>query len=116
MRVVGPSTLGWLFSRGAHGETRRALRRDVSAMSRVGLRDALTAATSFDTERWLPRIAAPTLVLAAGQNPISRRQGRRIADGIARSTFEELPGGHMLHTDCPDLLYPRIDAILEGRP
>lgn len=116
MRVLGPSALGWLFSRGTKGATRQSLRRGLSAMSRDGLRDALTAATTFDTEHWLPRIAAPTLVLAAERNPISRRQGRRIADGIAGATFEELPGGHMLHTDCPDALYPRIGAFLENRP
>lgn len=114
MRVAGPRAIGWLFSRGAEGETRRALRQGLSAMSRDGLRDALTAATTFDTERWLPRIATPTLVLAAERNAISRRQGRRIADGIAGAAFEELPGGHMLHTDCPEALYPRVAAFLGG--
>jgi pimeloyl-ACP methyl ester carboxylesterase len=116
MRVVGPRGLGWLFSRGTEGDTRRTLRRGLSAMSRDGLRDALTAATTFDTERWLPRIGMPTLVLAAERNSISRSQGRRIADGIPGATFEEVPGGHMLHTDCPDALYPRISAFLGGRP
>ena len=116
MRVLRPSALGWLFSRSAEGETRLALRRELSAMSREGLRDALKAAASFDTERWLPRIEAPTLVLCAAENRISRRQGRRIADGIAGAMFAELPGGHMLHTDCPDALYPRIHAFLEHRP
>jgi 3-oxoadipate enol-lactonase len=115
MRVAGPRALGWLFSRGTEGETRRALRRGLSAMSRDGLRDALTAATTFDTKRWLPDIRTPTLVLAAGRNSISRRQGPQIADGISGATFEELPGGHMLHTDCPDILYPRIRRFLGGR-
>ena len=116
MRVVGPRALGWLFSRGTAGDTRRALRSEVSAMSRDGLGDALTAATTFDTERWLPRIGAPTLVLASQRNAICRRQGRRIADSIAGAIFEESPGGHMLHTDCPDVLYPRIGAFLGDRP
>lgn len=114
MRVLRPSALGWLFSRGTEGATRQTLRRDLSAMSREGLRDALTATTTFDVEPWLPRIVTPTLVLAAERNPISRRQGRRIADGIAGATFEELPGGHLLHTDCPDALYPRVAAFLRG--
>lgn len=116
MRVLRPSAVGWLFSRGTEGATRRALKRGLSDMSREGLRDALKAATTFDTERWLPRIGVPTLVLVAGQNPISRRQGRQIADGLKDATFEELPGGHLLHTDCPDTLYPRIGAFLQGRP
>jgi pimeloyl-ACP methyl ester carboxylesterase len=116
VRLLGPAAVARLFSLGAQGETRRALRRDLASMTRGGLRDALNAATSFDVARYLAAIQAPTLVLAAAENKLTRRQGGRIAGAIGTATFEELPGGHMLHTDCPDAFYPRIAAFLrDGR-
>ncbi len=113
VRVLGPGAVARLFSLGAQGETRRALRDDLASMTRGGLRDALNAATSFDVERYLPAIEAPTLVLAAAENALTRRQGREIADAIGGADYEELPGGHMLHTDCPKHFYPRVAAFLE---
>ena len=72
--------------------------------------DAFLAHTTADR---LQHIAAPTLVLAGGQDICTPpRYGRVVADGIPDAQFEELAGeAHQPFQEVPDEFNARIDAF-----
>lgn len=61
----------------------------------------------------LARIVAPTLVLAGRDDWIAPPGAvRRVAEAIAKATFEELDSGHFSILEAPERLTRRIEAFL----
>jgi pimeloyl-ACP methyl ester carboxylesterase len=73
----------------------------------------LAAFTAYDNQGRLGEIAAPTLVLAGGEDIIaSPRHGRMVADAIPGARFEVMPGeAHQPFQEVPDQFNERVDAF-----
>jgi 3-oxoadipate enol-lactonase len=81
----------------------------------------LDAFLNDDTTDRLPRIAAPTLVLAGGSDSTARPElGRVVADAIPGARFEVLEGeAHQPFQEIPDRWNALVDAFwqdVEARP
>lgn len=68
----------------------------------------------IDLTAQLPRIAAPTLVLAAAHDQmIPAHHSAALAAGIAGAQYDELPTGHLAIYEAPELLVARVLAFVE---
>jgi pimeloyl-ACP methyl ester carboxylesterase len=73
----------------------------------------LAAFMDYENLARLPEIAAPTLVLAGGEDIIAPpRHGRMVADAIPGAQFEVMPGeAHQPFQEVPDQFNERVDAF-----
>lgn len=71
--------------------------------------------TTFDLRPALPRVSAPTLVVAGEEDFILGPEScREVADGIANARLEVLDGvGHMPWVEAPEAFYATVESFLE---
>ncbi|MEZ4408395.1 MAG: alpha/beta fold hydrolase [Polyangiales bacterium] len=71
------------------------------------------AAALHDASGALTSVRAPTLVLAAGEDPVMGTAGpRALAEGIADARFEVIEGaGHDLTAERPEAVASRVAAF-----
>lgn len=113
-RVLGPDTLAHLAGLSDTPATVEALRSGIRSLDKGSLNDALEAAITFDGRPLAPRITAPTLILVGARNAATHVQGLAMSVAIPDAALDVLPGGHMLHTDCPDAFYGAVRDFLKG--
>ncbi|MFF4698388.1 3-oxoadipate enol-lactonase [Streptomyces chattanoogensis] len=92
-----------------------ALRRTVTPAGYAACCDALAA---YDLRAELPRIAAPTLVIAGREDPATPpAHARELADGIPGATLLELPGAaHLANAERPAQVLAALLAHATGIP
>lgn len=91
----------------------QAIRQTVATLAPGFARQAELDARIDLTEQ-LPRIAAPTLVLAAAHDHmIPPHHGQALAAAIPGAEYDELPTGHLAIYEAPELLVARVLAFLE---
>jgi pimeloyl-ACP methyl ester carboxylesterase len=108
----------WIYTARAHNDgTVDAIVDEVLAFphkqSTEDLLASLTAFLAHDTSDRLPRIAAPTLVLAGGSDMTSRPElCRAVAELIPGARFEVLEGeAHQPFQEVPEEWNARVDAF-----
>ncbi len=114
MRALGPRGIAWLSSLGQTETTAAELKRQLSKVSRETLKDTVRAAFDYDGRKRLHEIRCPTLVIVGAANNATHRGAPLAADAIPCARFVTLPGGHMLHTDCPDALTTAVTEFVTG--
>jgi 3-oxoadipate enol-lactonase len=93
-----------------------ALAQDCIAHTPDGAyRDTVLAMPGFDQRDALPRIVAPTLVLAGGKDPNAPAAAmQRMADRIPGARFVVLDGvGHLAHLEQPARFNAALDEFLQ---
>jgi 3-oxoadipate enol-lactonase len=85
-----------------------------SIMPMAPLNSATRALYDFDLSRDLPRIAVPTLVVAGGEDVLTRPEGmEEIAALIPRAEYRLIVGaGHMIPVEQPEPLAVLLDSFL----
>lgn len=110
--------LAWLTAR-AYGRTaasRTLVQRDIAAMEGENFRRLWRLIDTYDGRENLSRVRCPTLVLLAGANRRTHRQGRLMAEAIPGARLQVLPGtGHLLNVDAPEAFNRALVAFLESR-
>ena len=78
------------------------------------LQDAFTASVSHDVREFAPRIAQPTLLVAAQQDDITPiEKERELARLFPRAELVEIPGvGHLIHYETPAAAAAAITRFL----
>jgi pimeloyl-ACP methyl ester carboxylesterase len=72
------------------------------------------ANTTLDIAEFLPRVTAPTLIVASGDDRIvPPRHQHELADRIPQATLLRVPGGHGLPAENPALLNAKITEFLD---
>jgi 3-oxoadipate enol-lactonase len=91
--------------RAAHPEVIERMRGQLTATPREGYAGCCEAIAAMDLTGDLGSVAAPTLVLAGGEDPATPPEhGRRIAELIPDARFEVVsPGAHLANIERPDL-------------
>ena len=80
-----------------------AARNQLTGTEPVGYAGCCAAIAAMDQRAGVPRITAPTLVIAAADDPaIPPRHGREIADAVPGARFELVPGAHIAAIESPD--------------
>lgn len=89
--------------------------REVDPEGYAACCDALAA---YDLRADLPRITAPTLVVAGRDDPATPpAHGRELADGIPDSTLAEIPhASHLANTEQPERVLTALVEHLTGPP
>lgn len=104
MAEAAPAMLDGVFAEGTHPETVRMAADAMAAIPEDVYRETLRCLTTFDRRADLPRIAAPTLLIAGeldGAAPL--KTVRRMAEAIPGARLVVVPGaGHMVHLEKPD--------------
>lgn len=118
MASVADTLLGRFFTpayaarRTEHFET---VRQTLLAIEPVGYAGCCAAIRDMDLVPLLPRISAPTLVIAGSADPSTPPDmGRRIANAIPRATFTELPSAHFSPSECPARFTTLAVRFLQG--
>ena len=78
------------------------------------LRDAFVASVSHDVRAFAPRIAQPTLLVAADRDDITPIEAERHLQTLfANATLVEIPGvGHLIHYETPDQAAAAVTRFL----
>ncbi len=89
--------------------------RNMASMDRQFMLAALHEANFFDARPLLPRIQAPTLILAGGKDhAVPMHNSKELASGIKGSRLEVLPeGGHTLIWADPDFVLDTTERFLQ---
>lgn len=114
--AVAPAIYGGRYRTDRAMVEAHAAERTSRPLSRAGYLAQLAAASCYSSLPGLALIAAPTLVLAGGDDPmVPVCNARLIARWVAESTLEVLPGaGHLLLIDSPETVGPIIDRFLSS--
>jgi pimeloyl-ACP methyl ester carboxylesterase len=105
---------GWLSGLGEAAATQAEMRYQFGKLDRPRVAAALEAAIRYDGRPRLARIAVPTLIIVGRRNAATHRGAKLMAAEIPEAAFQELAGGHMLHTDGPLRLRRAIEEFLRG--
>lgn len=93
-----------------------AVRDMVATQNWPGMAQQTAVDLSLDVSAAAARIAAPTLVLGSAQDHmVPTAHARALADTIAHSTYQQLPGGHLAPMEQPDLIAAYIRAHVQER-
>jgi pimeloyl-ACP methyl ester carboxylesterase len=95
-----------------------ALAEVITAMASTppeAYRTTVTCLTTFDRRADLPRIAAPTLLLAGERDPLAPpRTMQRMAEAMPDAHLVVLPGaGHLAHLEVPVTFAAAVHAFLD---
>lgn len=104
MAEAAPEMLAGVFADGADPDAVRRAAAAMAAIPEAVYRDALRCLTTFDRRADLPRIAAPTLLIAGELDQAAPlRTMRRMAEAIPGARIVVVPrAGHMAHLERPD--------------
>jgi 3-oxoadipate enol-lactonase/4-carboxymuconolactone decarboxylase len=96
----------------------RTLLADLAQADPGGYAACCEALAGFDARAQLGRIAAPTLVVAGRQDPVTPPEhARELADGIDEATLLELPGAaHLAGVERPEAVADALLAHLRSVP
>ncbi|MFI2188114.1 3-oxoadipate enol-lactonase [Streptomyces sioyaensis] len=95
--LVGTAPGRWFTPGFTHSGTAAALLADLRASDPAGYAACCDALAGYDLRAELPRITAPTLVIAGRSDPATPpSHARELADGITGSTLLELPAASHL--------------------
>jgi 3-oxoadipate enol-lactonase len=102
------------FRAGRPGEVARA-REMILSTSPEGYAAACAAVRDADLRGALPRVTAPTLVVAGTSDTATPpSQGRALAEGISGARYHELPVAHLSALEAGPALARRIVSFLAG--
>jgi 3-oxoadipate enol-lactonase len=87
----------------------------VEATPPEGYLGCCAAIRDADVRADLARVAAPTLVIAGGEDPATPpAQGRALAEGIAGARYVELPAAHLSNVEAEDAFTRELLGFLGG--
>lgn len=104
MAEAAPAMLEGVFAEGADPAAVQKAAEAMAAIPEGVYRETLRCLTTFDRRADLPRIAAPTLLIAGELDQAAPLKTlRRMAEAIPGARLVVVPGaGHMVHLERPD--------------
>jgi 3-oxoadipate enol-lactonase len=96
----------WLSDayKAAHPDRYEQIRQTILNTSPVGFEGCVAAMSSYDHTAQLPSLAAPTLVVAGAQDPLTKAaENRRLAELVPGGRYEEIADAkHFPNVEQPD--------------
>ncbi len=114
------TTLGnlarWMWSKNAPTDVKRQTAEIMNATAPAVIRNDLIACDNFDLLNQLPRISAPTLLVAGAQDKMTPvALSEQLHAGIPNSSLEVIPAtGHLPHLEQPEHTAAVIDKWLRS--